>query len=81
MKRKRYRGMAMPFVIKTHARLGESARSLLSRFARDDDGSICAHVPSAWQAISALVQSRFAALEIAAFCGIAAVSEQAEPWV
>ena len=34
-KRSRYRGLATPFVIEAHGRLGDFARSVISRFSRD----------------------------------------------
>ena len=71
-KRRKYRGLAHPFVIEALGRPGAAARSLLTRFASEDEGSRSEDVAAAWQAISAIVQSAGAHAEFTAFGGVAA---------
>ena len=63
-KRSRYNSYATPFVVEAHGRPGDTARSIIGRFAVDRGSGISSDVSAAWQSLSAIVQSESAALEL-----------------
>jgi hypothetical protein len=65
-KRSRYKGLATPFVLESMGRPGDSARGVLGAYASDAVVGVSADIASAWQSISAIVQSESAALELKA---------------
>ena len=65
-KRSRYMGLATPFVVEAHGRPGECARAIIGKFAQDKGSGVSADMAAAWQAISAIVQSGSAELELRA---------------
>ncbi len=67
-KKRKYGPMVTPFVIESHGRPGDVARSVLGRFAIDRGQGISTDVAQAWQSLSALIQSETAAIELRA-CG------------
>ena len=67
-KKTTYRGLTTPFVVEALGRPGDTARSILGRFAAGQGQGISADVSSAWQTLSAIVQAHTSALELRA-CG------------
>ena len=67
-KKTTYRGLATPFVVEAFGKPGDTARSILGRFAADQGQEISADVSAAWQTLSAIVQADTSALELKA-CG------------
>ena len=67
-KKAAYKGLATPFVVEALGRPGDTARSVLGRFAADQGRGLSADVSAAWQTLSAIVQSDTSALELRA-CG------------
>ena len=67
-KKAAYKALATPFVVEALGRPGDTARSVLGRFAADQGRGVSADVSAAWQTLSAIVQSDTSALELRA-CG------------
>ena len=67
-KRSRYRGLATPFVIEAGGRPGDSARTIIAKYAVDKGDGESMDVASAWQSLSAIIQADTADVELRA-CG------------
>ena len=78
-KRSKYQGRATPFVIEALGRPGESARSVLGRFAADQGQGVSIDVAEAWQSLSSILQAESAAIELKA-CGHATADWHKAPY-
>ena len=67
-KKNAYSALATSFVVEALGRPGDTARSVLGRFAADQGRGVSADVAAAWQTLSAIVQGDTSALELRA-CG------------
>ena len=67
-KRRRYAGLATPFVMEALGRPGTCARGIIGQYAKEDESGSSADAAAAWQSLSAIVQADSARTEMRA-CG------------
>ena len=67
-KRRRYAGLATPFVMEALGRPGTCARGVIGQYAKEDENGSSADAAAAWQSLSAIVQADSARTELRA-CG------------
>ena len=74
-KRARYSNRAIPFVLESNGRPGQSARAFIRRFAVDAAAGFSTSAAAAWRDLSSVLQAGNAQLELAT-CGPAALEQQ-----
>ena len=81
VKRSRYHGRAVPFVLEAHGRAGPAARALIRKFCCDGFVGASESAADAWAALSSVAQAGSAQVEMTAYGQGALEGGLAEVWI